>query len=43
MCVILTTVIFIDCYCREMGVPKPHLIVVPLPTLPNWERETDRR
>lgn len=22
-----------------MGVPKPHLIVVPLSTLPNWERE----
>jgi chromodomain-helicase-DNA-binding protein 1 len=24
---------------REQGIPLPHLIVVPLSTLPNWERE----
>eukprot|EP00892_Ulva_mutabilis_P003926 jgi/Ulvmu1/1905/UM012_0064.1 len=24
---------------REQGTPEPHLIVVPLSTLPNWERE----
>lgn len=25
--------------CREQGVPEPHIIIVPLSTLPNWERE----
>ena len=25
--------------CREQGIPHPHLVVVPLSTLPNWERE----
>lgn len=25
--------------CREQQIPRPHLVVVPLSTLPNWERE----
>ena len=27
------------CTCREQKLPRPHLVVVPLSTLPNWERE----
>lgn len=25
--------------CREQGVAEPHIVIVPLSTLPNWERE----
>jgi chromodomain-helicase-DNA-binding protein 1 len=28
--------------CRQKGIPHPHLIVVPLSTLPNWERELSK-